>query len=127
MSLSQRTENEPRKQAGVSLGTMEHLKFNRDGLLPVVVQCVQSGRVLMLAWMNKQSVEETLISRYMVYYSRSRRCLWKKGETSGCWQRLHTLFTDCDADALLARVWQNGVACHTGRRSCFYDRIDGQA
>ena len=96
------------------------LKFDADGLIPVIAQQHDSGEVLMLAWMNRASLAETLASGEVTYWSRSRRQLWRKGETSGQTQRLIDLRLDCDGDTLLLLVDQKGVACHTGRRSCFY-------
>ena len=96
------------------------LCFNDAGLLPVITQCADTGKVLMLAWMNKDALCQTLKKGMMVYYSRSRQTLWEKGETSGCRQQLCRLAVDCDGDTLLATVKQTGAACHTGRVSCFY-------
>jgi phosphoribosyl-ATP pyrophosphohydrolase/phosphoribosyl-AMP cyclohydrolase len=90
-----------------------------EGLIPVVVQEVRNNNVLMLAYMNDESLEQTRKTGYMHYWSRSRDALWKKGETSGNVQKVIELMTDCDGDALLARVEQTGVACHTGSYSCF--------
>lgn len=96
------------------------LCFNRDGLVAAVAQQHDTGEVLMLAWMNAEAVTETLATHRVCYWSRSRGALWRKGETSGQTQRLVELRVDCDGDALLLLVDQHGVACHTGRRSCFY-------
>src|ERR1700680_5266708 len=96
------------------------LKFDRDGLVAAVAQQHDSGEVLMLAWMNADAVAETLATGRVCYWSRSRQALWRKGETSGQVQRLVELRVDCDGDTLLLLVDQTGVACHTGRRSCFY-------
>ena len=90
------------------------------GLIPAIAQDIATGQVLMLAWMNRAAVTETLRTGRVHYWSRSRRKLWRKGESSGQVQRLVELRVDCDGDALLLRVDQYGVACHTGRRSCFY-------
>ncbi len=90
-----------------------------DGLIPVVVQDVRNNNVLMVAYVNEESLEMTKRTGYMHYWSRSRNCLWKKGETSGNCQKVVELLTDCDGDAMLARVEQTGVACHTGSYSCF--------
>ena len=98
------------------------VKFNSDGLIPVVAQDV-SGEVLMLAWMNDEAIRRTVVSRQMTYWSRSRQQYWVKGETSGHTQRLLALTIDCDRDALLAIVEQTGPACHTGARSCFFTDI----
>ena len=100
------------------------IKFNKDGLVPVIAQCVHSGTILMMAWMNNPSVKKTIETKDMYYFSRSRNELWKKGETSGNFQRLHELRLDCDNDTLLALIEQTGVACHTGVRSCFFKSLD---
>lgn len=101
-------------------------KFGNDGLMPVITQDAETGEVLMLAYMNEQALEKTIACGEMVYYSRSRRCLWHKGETSGCVQKVVSLSVDCDQDTLLAKVRQIGDgACHTGRRSCFYRAVEG--
>jgi phosphoribosyl-AMP cyclohydrolase len=94
--------------------------FGHDGLVPVVTQQHDSGEILMLAWMNRTALRATLAEGIAVYWSRSRMALWRKGETSGQTQRLVDLLIDCDADSLVLKVDQTGVACHTGRRSCFF-------
>ena len=99
------------------------LKFNEAGLIPVVVQDAEAGDVLMVAWMNLEAIQRTLATSRMTYWSRSRQCYWVKGETSGNVQDLVDLKADCDRDCLLALVNQTGVACHTGRRSCFFEQI----
>ena len=96
------------------------LKKDEKGLIPAVVQDHETGQVLMLAYMNRESFEKTLETGYMVYFSRSRQSLWLKGETSGHFQEVKELLIDCDLDTILARVKQTGAACHTGNRSCFY-------
>jgi phosphoribosyl-AMP cyclohydrolase len=96
------------------------IAFDAAGLVPAIAQQHDSGEVLMMAWMNRESVAETLATGRVCYFSRSRNRLWRKGEQSGQVQRLVELRIDCDGDALLLRVDQTGVACHTGRRSCFY-------
>ena len=96
------------------------VRFDARGLVPVVAQQHDTGEVLMLAYMNREALEETLRSGRVTYFSRSRNALWKKGETSGQSQHLVDLRLDCDGDTLLALVAQDGVACHTGRRNCFY-------
>ncbi len=108
---------------------IDTLRFDANGLIPAIAQQHDTGEVLMLAWMNADAVEETLRTRHVCYWSRSRGGLWRKGETSGQIQRLIDLRFDCDADALLLLVDQTGVACHTGRRTCFYRAIreDGLA
>jgi phosphoribosyl-AMP cyclohydrolase len=102
------------------------IRFNADGLVPAVAQQFDSGEVLMLAWMNREAVEETVRSGYVCYFSRSRQALWRKGESSGQQQRLVDLLIDCDGDTLLLKVDQTGVACHTGHRSCFYTAARAQ-
>ena len=94
--------------------------FNDNGLVPAIAQQHDTGEVLMLAWMNRAALSETLATGQVCYFSRSRNALWRKGETSGQTQRLVELRLDCDGDTVLLLVEQTGVACHTGRRSCFY-------
>jgi phosphoribosyl-AMP cyclohydrolase len=96
------------------------VSFNADGLVPAIAQQHDTGEVLMMAWMNRDAIAETLGTGRVCYYSRSRAGLWRKGETSGQVQHLKELRVDCDGDTLLLLVDQEGVACHTGRRSCFY-------
>ena len=107
--------------------SLQDITFNKDGLLPVISQCVNTGKVLMMAWMNKDALEKTIKSRNMIYYSRSRSQLWRKGESSGNIQKLHELRLDCDNDTLLALIEQTGVACHTGSQSCFFKTLDKNA
>ena len=103
------------------------IQLDAEGLLPAVVQQYDSGRVLMLAWMNLEAVEQTITTGEAHYYSRSRRTQWRKGETSGHTQRVVELRLDCDCDALLLLVDQKGVACHTGRKSCWFHGVqDGR-
>lgn len=99
------------------------LKLGADGLIPVVVQEDTTGEVLMVAYMNQDAFEKTIESHRMTYYSRSRQELWIKGETSGHYQYVHSLYADCDSDTLLARITQVGGACHTGAHSCFFKEI----
>ncbi len=101
------------------------IPWNADGLIAAIAQQHDSGEVLMLAWMNRTALEETLRSGRVCYWSRSRRALWRKGESGGHVQRLLVAHLDCDGDALLLQVEQQGPACHTGRRSCFYNRLEG--
>ncbi len=101
------------------------LPFNQDGLLPAIAQQYDSGEVLMMAWMNRESLAETLESGRVCYWSRSRQRLWRKGESSGQVQLLKELLLDCDGDTILLQVDQTGPACHSGRRSCFYNAIRG--
>ncbi len=100
------------------------LTWNADGLIPAIAQQHDSGEVLMLAWMNREALAETIATGRVCYWSRSRQRLWRKGEISGQTQRLVELRIDCDGDALLLRVDQTGVACHTGRRRCFFNRYE---
>ena len=103
------------------------LRPDASGLVAAIAQAHGTGEVLMLAWMNAEAVAETLETGRVTYYSRSRRGLWRKGETSGQVQHLLDLRLDCDGDALLATVHQDGVACHTGRRSCFSWGLEAEA
>ena len=101
------------------------IAWNADGLVPAVAQDATSGEVLMLAWMSRESLAQTLATGEAVYWSRSRAQLWRKGETSGHLQRIVEIRLDCDADALLLRVEQvGGIACHTGRRRCFFNLLE---
>lgn len=102
---------------------LEKLPFNSEGLLPAIAQQFDSNEVLMMAWMNKESLLETLQTNRVCYWSRSRKKLWRKGEESGQVQHLKNAFLDCDGDTLLLKVDQTGPACHTGRRSCFFFEI----
>jgi phosphoribosyl-AMP cyclohydrolase len=107
--------------------SLNDITFNKDGLLPVISQCMNTGKVLMMAWMNKEALEKTIKSRNMIYYSRSRSQLWRKGESSGNFQKLHELRLDCDNDTLLALIEQTGNACHTGSQICFFKALDKNA
>jgi phosphoribosyl-AMP cyclohydrolase len=111
------------------MGWTDEIKWDRDGLLPVVVQERASGHVLMFAYMNAEALQRTAATGQAVFYSRSRGRLWHKGEESGHVQQVHEMRLDCDADVLLLQVTQlghePGIACHTGRHSCFYRRFDG--
>ena len=102
---------------------LSDIKFNKDGLVPVITQCVQSGTVLMMAWMNEEALKKTIDTNDMYYFSRSRQKLWQKGETSGHFQKLIELRLDCDNDTILALIEQTGAACHTGTKSCFFKTI----
>jgi phosphoribosyl-AMP cyclohydrolase len=102
---------------------LDGLTFDEGGLVPVVVQDVTDGEVLMVAWANREALQRTLDEGRMVYWSRSRRELWRKGDTSGHTQHWEELRVDCDGDVLLARVHQKGPACHTGERTCFHRRL----
>jgi phosphoribosyl-AMP cyclohydrolase len=101
------------------------IAFNREGLVPAIAQQHDTGEVLMLAWMNREAVAETLRTGQACYYSRSRMKLWRKGESSGQTQKLVELRVDCDGDTLLLLVDQTGVACHTGRHNCFFRAVRG--
>ena len=100
------------------------LNYNLDGLIPAIVQDATTRRVLMMAWMNAATLEATLATGFMNYWSRSRQKFWRKGETSGHTQRVVRWFVDCDADTLLFEVEQVGGACHTGFHSCFFQELD---
>ncbi len=102
---------------------VDAIKFTGDGLVPAIAQQHDTGEVLMVAWMNADAVSETLDTGRACYWSRSRRALWRKGETSGQIQQLVEMRLDCDADTLLLLVDQTGVACHTGRRNCFFRAV----
>ncbi len=104
-----------------------HLRWNEQGLIPVIAQDVDSKRVLMMAWMNQEALEITLREQRMCYWSRSRQQLWRKGETSGNQQHVHELRIDCDGDCILCLVEQIGPACHTGRPTCFYWKVKGDS
>jgi len=106
---------------------IETVAWNADGLVPAVAQDAASGEVLMLAWMNRESLRRTVETGEAVYWSRSRKELWKKGATSGHLLRVLEIRIDCDADAVLLRVESvAGVACHTGRRRCFFNKLGGE-
>ena len=110
----------------VALGeALDALRWNADGLVPAVAQQFDSGEVLMMAWMNRSALEESLATGRVCYWSRSRQALWRKGESSGQVQMLKEMRFDCDGDTVLLKVDQTGPACHTGRRDCFYNRVDG--
>jgi len=106
---------------------LDAARFNADGLIPAIAQQHDTGEVLMMAWMNREALEETLRTGRVCYWSRSRGKLWRKGESSGQQQHLRTAHLDCDGDTLLLKVEQTGPACHTGRRSCFYVALEAGA
>lgn len=106
---------------------IEDLKFDDRGLIPAIAQEAETGEVLMLAWMNAESIRETIETGRVVYWSRSRANLWRKGDTSGHIQRLVDLRFDCDRDCILLMVEQVGAACHTFRKSCFYTAVRNDA
>lgn len=102
---------------------LDRIKWDKDGLVPAIAQDYQSGRILMMAWMNREALQLTISEQRAIYFSRSRNKLWRKGEESGHIQKLYELRTDCDQDVILMQVEQlGGIACHTGRESCFYLR-----
>jgi phosphoribosyl-AMP cyclohydrolase len=104
---------------------LEEVKFDDQGLIPAIAQDAQSGQILMVAWMNAESLAETVQTGRAVFWSRSRKRLWRKGEESGHIQKVLELRLDCDSDVILLKVEQlGGIACHTGRASCFYRRLD---
>jgi phosphoribosyl-AMP cyclohydrolase len=105
---------------------LEGLRFNADGLIPVIAQDAETNEVLMMAWANTEALRRTLDEGRMVYWSRSRGELWRKGDTSGHAQHWTQLRVDCDADVILATVHQDGAACHTGERTCFYRDLSGK-
>lgn len=102
---------------------VKDLKFDKKGLIPAIMQDYKTGEVLMLAYMNKKSVERTLKLEKTCFWSRSRRTYWIKGETSGNFQFVKAVYYDCDKDTLLIKIRQKGAACHTGNRSCFYRKL----
>lgn len=104
-------------------GLLARVAFDAAGLVPAIAQQHDTGEVLMMAWMNREALAETLRTGRVCYWSRSRGALWRKGETSGQTQRLVDLRIDCDGDTLLVLVDQDGVACHTGRRNCFFQAL----
>lgn len=105
---------------------LDALKWDEQGLIPAIAQDATSGRVVMFAWMNRESLQETVACGKAVYWSRSRQRLWRKGEESGHWQKIVSMRADCDGDVLLLGVEQvGGIACHTGRESCFFLELKG--
>lgn len=111
-----------------SASWLEAVRWNADGLVPVIVQERSTGQVLMMAWMNREALLQTVATGYAVYWSRSRQTLWAKGEVSGHRQQIRELRLDCDQDALLLSVdQQGGIACHTGRHHCFFRRLEDDA
>jgi phosphoribosyl-ATP pyrophosphohydrolase/phosphoribosyl-AMP cyclohydrolase len=107
--------------------SIEDLKWGAVGLIPAVVQDADSGEVLTVAYVSRESLRKTLELGETVFFSRSRQCLWHKGETSGNTQKVVSVTADCDLDALVIRVHPKGPACHTGARSCFYEAVEGFA
>ena len=108
------------------MSAYDKLKFNSDGLIPAIIQDNQDGRVLMMAWMNRASLEKTISTGKTHFWSRSRQKFWMKGEESGNTQTVKDIAFDCDGDCLLIQVDQNGPACHEGYKSCFFRSIEGQ-
>ena len=109
-----------------SLPWLDALKWDADGMIPAIAQDA-SGRIVMFAYMNRESLQETVRSGNAVYWSRSRKRLWRKGEESGHFQKIRTIRTDCDGDVLLLTIEQvGGIACHTGRESCFFNELQGE-
>lgn len=108
----------------MSQAWLDEIKWTDDGLVPVIAQDVKTGKVMMFAWMNRDSLAETVATGFAVYWSRSRQKLWRKGEASGHQQVVKSINLDCDADVILMEIeQQGGIACHTGRESCFYRRF----
>ena len=106
---------------------IDAVAWNADGLVPAVAQDAATGEVLMVAWMNREALERTVATGEAHYWSRSRRALWRKGETSGHTQRVRDVRLDCDGDTVLIAVESvGGIACHTGRRRCFFNRLEGE-
>lgn len=110
----------------VDLVELDKLNFNKDGLVPTIVQDVKTGEVLMMAYMNREALTRTVTSGRSWFWSRSRRELWQKGETSGNFQEVEEIYYDCDQDTILLKVTPVGPACHTGHRSCFYRRLTNE-
>ncbi len=109
----------------VSEAWLDEIRWTSDGLVPAIAQEAATGKVMMFAWMNRESLAETVASGYAVYWSRSRQKLWRKGESSGHQQKIHAIYLDCDEDVILLEIeQQGGIACHTGRESCFYRRFE---
>ena len=110
----------------MSVAWLDAIKWNSDGLVPAIAQDAVDGRILMVAWMNRDALQLTVTRKTAVYWSRSRGRLWHKGEESGHTQRVCEIRLDCDNDVIVLQVEQlGGIACHTGRRSCFYQRLEG--
>lgn len=103
---------------------LNSLKFDEKGLIPAIIQDAENGEILMFAFMNREAVEKTLTSGFATYFSRSRNKLWIKGESSGHTQEVKSVYFDCDNDCLLVKIKQNVAACHTGFRSCFFNKIE---
>jgi phosphoribosyl-AMP cyclohydrolase len=109
----------------MAMNWLDEIKWNSEGLVPAIAQEAGSGRILMFAWMNRESLEQTVATGEAVYWSRSRKRLWKKGEESGHIQKVSEVRMDCDEDAIVLAVIQiGGIACHTGRHNCFFRRLE---
>ena len=119
-ALEQHSSQEPLALSSV----INELAFNEQGLIPVITQDANSKEILMFAWMNLDALKQTIATKRVTYWSRSRQQLWVKGDTSGHTQKLLTMSFDCDGDVILCKVEQQGAACHTGRTSCFYLSVD---
>ena len=104
---------------------LDSIIWNEDGLVPVIVQDIITNKIIMFAWMNKETLKQSIEKRKAIYWSRSRKKIWMKGEESGHIQHIKEILLDCDSDTLLIKVRQEGgIACHTGRESCFFNKID---
>ena len=125
MGLFKTTEKFKLGQSVPLAEALDALPWNADGLIPAIAQQFDTGEVLMMAWMNRQALDETRHNGRVCYWSRSRQQLWRKGESSGQVQVLKEMRFDCDGDTVLLKVDQTGPACHTGRRDCFYNKVDG--
>ncbi|HCI01828.1 MAG: phosphoribosyl-AMP cyclohydrolase [Oceanospirillaceae bacterium] len=119
-ALEQHSSQEPLALSSV----INELAFNEQGLIPVITQDANSNEILMFAWMNLDALKQTIATKRVTYWSRSRQQLWVKGDTSGHTQKLLNMSFDCDGDVILCQVEQQGAACHTGRTSCFYLNVD---
>lgn len=107
------------------MNALEKIRFNEKGLIPAIAQDFETGEILMFAWMNEEALLLTIEKQQAIYYSRSRKKLWFKGEESGHTQLIKEIYTDCDDDVILLKVVQiGGIACHTGRKSCFFQKLD---
>lgn len=110
----------------MSVSWIDKIKWTPDGLVPVIAQEEKTGDILMFAWMNKEAIKLTAETKIAVYWSRSKQKLWRKGEESGHTQKVKAIYLDCDDDVLLIQVEQiGGIACHTGRKSCFFNKLEG--
>lgn len=110
----------------MSVSWVDKIKWTPDGLVPVIAQEEKTGDILMFAWMNKEAIKLTAETKIAVYWSRSKQKLWRKGEESGHTQKVKAIYLDCDDDVLLIQVEQiGGIACHTGRKSCFFNKLEG--